>query len=60
MVFFLKEVLHEQLTEILPQEGASKEIDVNNVMKSLEKFSSGENLLMYIFPVCLMRLNRTL
>lgn len=46
---FLKEVLHEQLTEILPQEGASKEIDVNKVMKSLEKFSSGENLLMYIF-----------
>lgn len=44
---FLKEVLHEQLTEILPQEGASKEIDVNKVMKSLEKFSSGENLLMY-------------
>lgn len=46
---FLKEVLHEQLAEILPQEGASKEIDVNKVMKSLEKFSSGENLLMYIF-----------
>lgn len=47
--YFLKEVLHEQMAEILPQEGASKEIDVNKVMKSLEKFSSGENLLMYIF-----------
>lgn len=46
---FLGEVLHEQLAEILTQEEAPKEIDVNKVMESLEKFSSGENLLMYIF-----------
>lgn len=46
---FLREVLHEQLAEILTQEGHFEEIDVEKVMGGLEKLSSGENLLIYIF-----------
>ena len=46
---FLKEVLHEQLAVILTHEVGIDEIDVENVMGYLEKLSSGENLLIYIF-----------
>lgn len=46
---FLREVLHEQLAVILTQEGDGDEIDVDRVMNYLEKLSSGENLLIYIF-----------
>ena len=46
---FLREVLHEQLSEILTQEGKADEIDVKKIMGSLQKLSSGENLLIYIF-----------
>lgn len=46
---FLREVLHEQLAEILTQEGRFEGIDVDKVMGNLEKLSSGENLLIYIF-----------
>lgn len=46
---FLREVLHEQLAEILTQGGYFEEIDVDKVMKNMEKLSSGENLLIYIF-----------
>ena len=46
---FLREVLHEQLAVILTQEGRADEIDVDRVMGYLEKLSSGENLLIYIF-----------
>lgn len=46
---FLREVLHEQLAVILTQEGNGDEIDVDRVMSYLEKLSSGENLLIYIF-----------
>lgn len=46
---FLREVLHEQLAGILTQEGSFDKIDVDKVMGYLEKLSSGENLLIYIF-----------
>lgn len=46
---FLREVLHEQLAVILTQEGRVEEIDVDRVMRYMEKLSSGENLLIYIF-----------
>ena len=46
---FLREVLHEQLAVILTQEGRADEINVDRVMDYLEKLSSGENLLIYIF-----------
>lgn len=46
---FLREVLHEQLAAILTQEGDGDEIDVDRVMRYLEKLSSGENQLIYIF-----------
>ena len=46
---FLREVLHEQLALILTREGNGDEIDVDSVMSYLEKLSSGENLLIYIF-----------
>lgn len=46
---FLREVLHEQLAGILTQEGYFDKIDVEKVMGYLEKLSSGENLLIYIF-----------
>lgn len=47
--YFLREVLHEQLAEILTHEVLIEEIDVDRVMKYMEKLSSGENLLIYIF-----------
>lgn len=46
---FLREVLHEQLAGILTQDGYFDKIDVDKVMSYLEKLSSGENLLIYIF-----------
>lgn len=47
--FFLKDVLHEQLAGILTHEELYEEIDVDKVMDYMEKLSSGENLLIYIF-----------
>ena len=46
---FLRDVLHEQLALLLTKEGEADEIDVDYVMGYLEKLSSGENLLIYIF-----------
>lgn len=46
---FLEDVLHEQLFRLLSKKDKAGAIDVDNVMKHLEKLSSGENLLIYIF-----------
>ena len=45
----MRDVLHEQLALLLTKEGEADEIDVDYVMGYLEKLSSGENLLIYIF-----------
>lgn len=46
---FLEDVLHEQLFRLLSKKDKSGAIDVDNVMTHIEKLSSGENLLIYIF-----------
>lgn len=46
---FLREVLHEQLSTVITQEAGENNIDVEAVMQCLQKLSSGENLLIYVF-----------
>ena len=46
---FLREVLHEQLSAVVTMEAGEDRIDVEAVMNCLQKLSSGENLLIYVF-----------
>lgn len=46
---FLREVLSEHLAGIFTPEADKDEINIEKVMGYMEKMSSGENLLMYIF-----------
>lgn len=46
---FLREVLHEQLSAVITKEAGEDKIDVEAVMNYLQKLSSGENLLIYVF-----------
>ena len=46
---FLREVLHMQLSDVITQEPGGNKINVEAVMRCLQKLSSGENLLIYVF-----------